>query len=226
MAAILLYSPKSSSLSSLGSFDNLQAVEANEAILLKLLARSPYGEMVGVSTAQLCVAQGPFSVAFVEVLHVLRDIFMEQVITEDDNKLAGNKLDAMASSTTTMTMSASTATSTVTSATATAASTATATSGASHGNTTVTTATKSDAKAVATTPRKAKKTNSWLLVEEESDASLSSDDEDAFSRQLVHFQSTYRQVSALYCITMLKLSSLLELNILPIRPIVMYSHVH
>ena len=187
MAAILLYSPKASALSSLGSFDNLQAVEANEAILLKLLARSPYGEMLGVTLAQLCVAQGSFNVAFVDTLHVLRDIFMEQVITEDDSKLSGNKLDAMASSST---MSAS-ATSTVTSATATAASMATAGMTPSS----VTTATKSEAVAIAT-PKKTNKTNSWLMVEEDSDASSLSDDEDAFSRQVVHFQSTYRQVSA------------------------------
>ena len=190
MAAILLYSPKASALSSLGSFDNLQAVEANEAILLKLLARSPYGEMLGVTLAQLCVAQGSFNVAFVDTLHVLRDIFMEQVITEDDSKLSGNKLDAMASSST---MSAS-ATSTVTSATATATAASMATA-ASQGSTSVTTATKSEAVAIAT-PKKTNKTNSWLMVEEDSDASSLSDDEDAFSRQVVHFQSTYRQVSA------------------------------
>ena len=190
MAAILLYSPKASALSSLGSFDNLQAVEANEAILLKLLARSPYGEMLGVTLAQLCVAQGSFNVAFVDTLHVLRDIFMEQVITEDDSKLSGNKLDAMASSST---MTAS-ATSTVTSATATATAASMATA-ASQGSTSVTTATKSEAVAIAT-PKKTNKTNSWLMVEEDSDASSLSDDEDAFSRQVVHFQSTYRQVSA------------------------------
>jgi hypothetical protein len=48
VASLLLFSPKSTSLNTLGSFDNPAAVEANENLLLKMLAHSHYGEMVSI----------------------------------------------------------------------------------------------------------------------------------------------------------------------------------
>ena len=194
MAALLLFSPKPSSHNVVESFDHPATVEAHEKVLLKMLAQSPFGSMLRV-TGSRDLDDVKYKVPFVDTLHVLRNIFMEQVITEEEKRTspANNHFSSTnmsppmtpnVSTPTTPIKSAAPAVPTKTVAVAAATVTATATA------TTAATAKKSLAPAATAT-----KSSPWL-TEENADAEVTftPDEESWINKQLVKFTSTYREV--------------------------------
>jgi hypothetical protein len=113
---------------------------------------------------------------------------MEQVISEDGNSgISGGSGRKLAGGQNFVTPPASTATS---------ASAEQAGRAASSKATTVTTATTTTT-TPETTGKASKKVNFWMFADDESDAQLTDEEEDLLSKQLVKFESTYREASTL-----------------------------
>jgi len=174
VAALLLFSPKQASLNLVGNFEYPAAVEAHQADLIRMLTHSPYGELLCVTKVSSQIRQGDEvtqQVPFVDVLHVLRDIFMEQVIAEDNRRT-----------------SPTTTTSTTTSPT------------------TISTTSIATSSSTTTKPTESttSSTRTALLSGSENDAAITPDEEIWLKKQLVKFQSSYREVSCCCCQAALK----------------------
>jgi hypothetical protein len=194
------------------SLDHPATVQEHERLLLKMLAQSSFGSMLNVTasrgiddvtasrgindvtasrgindvTASRNIDDVTYKVPFVDTLHVLRNIFMEQVITEDEKKssLVNNHFSATNMSPT-VTPTGSAPTTPIKSAAAAAA----ATTPTKTAATTTTPATAKKSAAPAT------ESSAWLSEENtDAEVSFTPDEESWINKQLVKFQSSYREV--------------------------------